>query len=74
MAKKIELIFKNAKGKNVTISLDNPVEPVDPAQVSLVMDQVIAEDAFISPGGKLVSKYAARIVERNVSEIAIPVN
>ncbi len=69
MTKKIELIFKNELGKNVTLSLDNPIEPVDPAQVNQVMDQVIAENAFVSPGGSLVSKYAARIVERNVADI-----
>jgi hypothetical protein len=71
MAKKIELIFKNEAGKNVTISLDSPIEPLDPALVAHVMDQVIAEQAFVSSGGALVSKYGARIVERNVSAIQI---
>lgn len=71
MAKKIELIFKNELGGNVTLSLDNPTEPVDPVQVAQVMDQVITEGAFISSGGSLVSKYAARIVERNVADVEI---
>ncbi|QOY35278.1 DUF2922 domain-containing protein [Anaerobacillus isosaccharinicus] len=74
MAKKIELIFKNEIGRNVTISLDNPIEPVDTEKVSLVMDQVIAQQAFVSSGGLLVGKAAARIVERNVEPISIPVN
>jgi hypothetical protein len=71
MAKKIELIFKNEAGKNVVLSLDNPTEPVNPALVAQVMEQVIAEQAFVSSGGALVSKYAARIVERNVTDIQI---
>lgn len=71
MAKKIELIFKNELGRNVTLSLDTPIEPVDPVQVALVMDQVITNNAFISTGGSLVSKYAARVVERNVADIEI---
>jgi hypothetical protein len=71
MAKKIELIFKNEAGKNVILSLDNPTEPVNPALVAQVMEQVIAEQAFVSSGGALVSKYAARIVERNVTDIQI---
>jgi hypothetical protein len=71
MAKKIELIFKNEAGKNVVLSLDNPTEPVNPALVAHVMEQVIAEHAFVSSGGALVSKYAARIVERNVTDIQI---
>jgi hypothetical protein len=71
MAKNIELIFKNELGGNVTLSLDNPIEPVDPSLVSYVMDQIIAEQGFVSSGGALVSKYAARVVERNVSTIEI---
>lgn len=74
MAKKIELIFKNQMGKNVTVSLDNPIEPVDPVLVSQVMDTVLTENAFMSTGGRLISKHAARIVERNVSDIAIPIS
>jgi len=71
MAKKIELIFKNELGRNVTLSLDNPIEPVDPLQVFQVMDQVITEAAFITSGGLLVNKHLARIVERNVADIEI---
>ena len=74
MAKRIELIFKNEIGRNVTISLDDPIDPADPVMVAQVMDQVLAEDVFVSPGGKLVTKVAARIVERNVEPIAIDVN
>ncbi|MCD8502998.1 MAG: DUF2922 domain-containing protein [Bacillaceae bacterium] len=74
MSKRIELMFKNQSGGNVSISLDNPIEPVDPAVVSQVMDEVISQDAFLSPGGKLVAKHGARIVERNVETIDIDVN
>ncbi|RXI96368.1 DUF2922 domain-containing protein [Anaerobacillus alkaliphilus] len=69
MAKKIELIFKNEIGRNVTISLDDPIEPVDPGKVALVMDLVLAQQAFVSSGGFLVSKVGARVVERNVDPI-----
>lgn len=69
MAKKIELIFKNEIGRNVTISLDDPIEPVDPAKVTAVMDLVVAQQAFVSNGGFLMSKVGARVVERNVEPI-----
>ncbi len=69
--KKIELKFENEEGKTVTISLDNPVEPVDPVAVSEAMDAILSENAFFSSGGDLVAKKSARIVERNVSEIEI---
>lgn len=71
MSKRLELIFKNEGDKNVTISIDDPVEPVDPQAVSSVMDTIIENDVFTSHYGGLVSKHAARIVERNVEEIEI---
>ncbi|OIJ15243.1 hypothetical protein BKP35_05180 [Anaerobacillus arseniciselenatis] len=74
MSKRIELIFKNEAGRNVTVSVANPTEPVDPELVSQVMADVIAQDAFITTGGKLVAKHSARIVERNVENIEIPVS
>ncbi|WP_053218173.1 DUF2922 domain-containing protein [Virgibacillus senegalensis] len=69
--KKLELKFLNEEDKTVTISLDHPVEPADPAAVSAAMDEIISQNAFFSSGGDLVSKKSARIVERNVEEIEI---
>ncbi|MEB1805739.1 MAG: DUF2922 domain-containing protein, partial [Bacillaceae bacterium] len=55
--------------KNVTISLDNPVYPVDPAAISAAMDEIIAQNAFTSSGGNLVAKKSARVVDRTVETI-----
>jgi aromatic ring-opening dioxygenase catalytic subunit (LigB family) len=71
MAKTLELKFLNEEGKVVTISLDDPVEPVDELAVSAAMDTIVTENAFISSGGEFVSKKEARIVERNVTEIPV---
>ncbi|MFD2762469.1 DUF2922 domain-containing protein [Lentibacillus juripiscarius] len=70
--KKLELKFLNQDGKTVTYSLEKPVEPVDTATITSTMDEIIAQDAFTSSGGNLVSKKSARIVERNVTEIDLP--
>lgn len=67
--KRLELIFENEAGKNVTYSVDNPIEPADPQTVSDVMDQIIAQNTFISKEGPLVAKKSARIVERTVTHI-----
>ncbi|RCW77389.1 DUF2922 domain-containing protein [Saliterribacillus persicus] len=69
--KTLELKFANELEKIVTISLDNPIEPVDPVAVDAAMDTIIAQDAFHSSGGSLVSKKSARVVERNVFDIEI---
>lgn len=57
----------------VTLSLDNPIEPANPVAVNEAMDEIIAENVFISNGGELVSKHAARIVERTVTQVEIDV-
>jgi hypothetical protein len=72
MAKKLELQFLNTESKTVTISIDDPIEPVDEAAVSSAMDTIITQNAFTSSGGDLVSKKGARVVERNVSDVTLP--
>lgn len=71
MAKTLEMRFKNEEGKNATISVDEPIEPVDPAAVSAAMDAILASNAFFTNGGDLVSKVDARVVERNVEEVEL---
>lgn len=71
--KRLELIFENEFGKNVTISLDEPIEPIDANAVNAAMDEVITQNVFTSSGGDLVHKKGARIVERNVTEIELDI-
>ncbi|WP_010531474.1 DUF2922 domain-containing protein [Lentibacillus jeotgali] len=70
--KKLELKFLNEDDKTVTYSLEEPVEPVDPAAVGAAMDEIILQNAFTSSGGDLVSRKSARVVDRNVVEIELP--
>ncbi|WP_077623382.1 DUF2922 domain-containing protein [Sediminibacillus massiliensis] len=67
--KTLEMKFLNEAEKIVTVSLDNPVEPPDSGAIEAAMDTIIAENAFYSSGGNLISKKSARIVERNVFDI-----
>lgn len=67
----LELIFKNAVGKTVRLSLNDPIQPVDPAAVNAAMDQMIAANIFELNGGALVSKEGARTISRGVVEIAL---
>ena len=69
--KKREWKFQNEEDKTVTITLDEPVEPADPALINAAMDAIIAANCFYSNGGDLVTKKEARIVERNVEEIQL---
>ncbi len=69
--KKLELRFRNEDDKVVTFQLDNPVEPVDADLVNEAMDEIIEAEAFSTPGGKLLIKESARVVEQKVEEIKI---
>ncbi|MDA3129247.1 DUF2922 domain-containing protein [Aliibacillus thermotolerans] len=69
MSKRLELRFQNEEGRNVTIALDEPVEPTDEEQISQVMDTLLEENVFISNGGDLTKKRDARIVERTVTTV-----
>ncbi|MRH43480.1 DUF2922 family protein [Aquibacillus halophilus] len=69
--KTLELKFLNTQDKIVTITLDSPVEPADALAIDQAMDVIIAQNAFYSSGGDLISKKSARIVERNVFDIEV---
>lgn len=71
MARQIDLQFLNEADRTVTMSLTDPVEPVDVEAVITAMDTIITENAITSSGGDLVSKKGARIVERTVNDIDI---
>lgn len=71
MEKSLELQFLNQQGKTVRIVIDHPVEPVNAQQVSTVMDTIIAANIFTSSGGDLVGKQGARLLQRDVTEVAL---
>lgn len=72
--KRLELLFENEEGRTVTFTLDEPIDPADPAAVNAAMDEVLAQNVFESSGGNLVKKKGARIVERTVTDIDINVD
>ncbi|MCD8509948.1 MAG: DUF2922 domain-containing protein [Bacillus sp. (in: Bacteria)] len=73
MTKRLELLFINEGGKNVTISVDDPKEPVNAQEVTEAMDAILLHNAFVSPQGYLVQKRGARVVERNVETVDIEI-
>jgi hypothetical protein len=71
LAKTLQLQFFNEESKTVTISIDNPIEPVDTLALNAAMDAILTANVFTSAGGNLVSKKGARIVERNVADVTM---
>jgi hypothetical protein len=71
MAKTLVMQFVNTTNKTANLSIENPVEPVDPVKVNAVMDQIIAANVFITSGGEFIAKKGAYVVERNVDDIEL---
>lgn len=71
MAKTLEMQFTNEAGKVATISIESPIEPVDPVVLSAAMDTILTANVFVTAGGDLVSKRGARVVERNVLPVEL---
>ncbi|MGQ9823899.1 MAG: DUF2922 domain-containing protein [Desulfotomaculales bacterium] len=68
----LRMVFKNEAGSNFTISLDNPRDNVTPAEIEAAMDQIIAKNVFLTPGGALVTKQDVKIVDRTVNDLYDP--
>lgn len=66
----LQLVFLNAGGGRVTLSIPEPLEDLTAATVGAAMDEIIDADVLISSGGGLVSKVRAVLVSRQTEEIA----
>ncbi|AQS60254.1 DUF2922 domain-containing protein [Desulforamulus ferrireducens] len=64
MASYLEMLFRNQADQLVTISVIDPRPDITPGDVEAVMDTIIAQNIFTSPGGDLVAKVQARVIER----------
>ena len=71
MTQTLELRFLNAKEKVVTITVDNPKIPVNSVLVNQIMDKIVSSNIFLSTGGPIVAKQGARLVGRELSDIAL---
>ncbi|AKS37828.1 hypothetical protein NP92_01380 [Anoxybacillus gonensis] len=68
--KTLELQFMNEEGKTVRFTIDAPREDVTEAQISQVMDVIIAANVFPSSGGDLIAKKGARLIDTTMTQWA----
>ncbi len=61
MATKLTMSFKCVEGSTFSYNLDDPLDDLTKEQVSTVMDDIIAADAFDIKGG-LKEKASAEII------------
>ncbi|MGI6493197.1 MAG: DUF2922 domain-containing protein [Pelotomaculum sp.] len=69
MEETLRLIFRNAEGKTVTMSVKDPVDPLNSVDVEAAMDLIVNSDIFETSGGSIVEKVKAEVVARDVTTI-----
>ncbi|MGI5997721.1 MAG: DUF2922 domain-containing protein [Lutispora sp.] len=71
MAKKLEMVFRDAVGKTMKISVDNADDNLTGESVKTAMETIIAKNIFATEGGDLVAIDGARIVDTNIQELDV---
>jgi hypothetical protein len=69
LTRNLELIFLNAAGKKVTVTVPDPLETLSEAEVQAAMSTIVTKNVFTSSGGDLVAVSGARLVTREVADL-----
>jgi len=69
MEQTLRLIFRNAEGRAVTMSVASPKDPVNGIEVNSAMDQIVNSNIFQSSGGNITDKVRAEVVSRQVETV-----
>ena len=59
--KELELKFKNASGKNRTLTVKDPKDGLTKEEVDAAMNAIVAANVFTSTGGDLVEAVEGRV-------------
>ncbi len=71
VVKTLQLNFRNEEGRPVSISVSNPVEPVDAQAVEAAMETISQKNIFVTTGGDITDKVSARLISREVSDVVV---
>lgn len=66
MSTTLQMIFYNEEGRNVTISMSDPRDDLEPAEVETAMNNILQRNIFRSAGGDISSLNKAQLVSREV--------
>ncbi len=69
MDRNLELMFKNAAGKNAKISVKDPKEDLSTEEVQTILDNIIEKNVFTTTGGDLVEIVGARLVQKEIIQL-----
>lgn len=67
----LEMRFKNAENRTVTVRVPNPRTDVTGEEISAVMDDILTHNILSGSAHTILTKMSARIVSRDVEDINI---
>ncbi len=62
----LRMVFRNAEGRLVAISLPDPDPALTVSEVETVMDSIVTRNVFQTTGGDIEAKIRAEVVSRGV--------
>lgn len=71
MAKKLEMVFKDASNKTMKITVDNVKDAITDAEVKTAMQTILSKDIFVTDAGSLVSIDDAKIVDTTETDLNV---
>ena len=69
LSRRLELIFQNTSGRQVTITVQDPRTDLTSSEVQAAMELILGRNIFSSSGGDLVAIAGARVVTREVTSL-----
>lgn len=63
------MVFLNEEGRNVTLSVPDARNDLQPAEVETVMTNILQRNIFITSGGEISGLNKAQIVSRDVETL-----
>ena len=66
----LDLVFKNAAGKKVTLNIEEPKSGVTKAEIDAAMQVVVANNIFSTSGGDIVEAVEGRLRTTTLDVVA----
>ncbi len=70
MTRTLQMIFRNHENRNVTMSVSDPLEELDPLEVEAAMQAIVDANIFQTTGGDIEGWVRAQVVSREVDIIS----
>lgn len=64
----LSMTFITETGDKVSMTVSGVKSDITQAQVSTLMDTIIAKDVFLTKNGSLTAKYSAQLTQREVTK------